>query len=270
MSDIINKLHEKIININSIYQYPDDPNFHHLIISGIDWPTAKDRNFFHIIRILATRGPMSLEALSNLHTDGDHPFDSVYQIFHRVLNGSSDTNISLQQRGLIIKKGRMYKLSPFGILYAIHVFCMDKYQSTKHKSTKTSNFSYQKDINGILDIIKKHYNSFSLFFDNLEYIKESSELDINIFFEIINPNSTHNVLWYSFHTFAESDFSSQLEEIIPFVFYYSAAASHIAHTKEPFKFNDSISTELAKTSSTILENMKNNYEMYREINSQLF
>ncbi len=270
LSDIINQLHTKIKDIDSIYEYPNDPNFHLLKIPVIDWPTAKDDNFFNIIRVLAIRGAISLTALSNLHTDGNHPYDSVFQTLYRLLNGSaSGSNISLQRRELVIKRGRLYELSPFGVLYAIHVFHMDKYYNKKHQST--DDFSYQKDINGIFDIIKKHYDYFPLFFDNLDYIKSSKELDVNIFFNIINPNSTvDNNSLYNFHTFAASDFSSQIEELIPFIFYHSSAMNSILHSKRPFKFTDSISIELGEISKNMLEKMKGDVKLYNEINSELF
>jgi len=272
LNNIINQLHAKIKNINSIYQYPNDPNFHLLKIPAMDWPTAKDGNFFNIIRVLAIRGAISLTALSNLHTDGNHPYDSVFQIFYRLLNGSvNGSNISLQQRGLIIKRGRLYELSPFGVLYAIHVFHMDKYYDKKHQPTKTSNFSYQKGIDGIFDIIKKHYDYFPLFFDNLDYIKSSKELDVNVFFDMINPNSIFcNNSLYNFHTFAASDFSSQLEELIPFIFYYSSAMNNVSYTKKPFKFMNPISGKLEEISDNMLEKMKGDVKLYNEINSKLF
>ena len=270
---LLNDIHRKMENVDSIYEYPNDSDFHLLKFTEVDWPTAKDGNFFNIIRILAIRGPISLSGLANLYVDGDHPYDSVYQIFYRLLNGSANKKIiSLQTKGVVNKKGNLFLLSPFGVLYAIHVFHMNKYYNKEYNQfTKTDDFSYQKDINGIFDVIKKHYSYFSLFFDNLDYIKENKHLDINIFFNII---SSYNILdghsFYNFYKPLESDFSSQLEEMIPFIFYHSAAMNNLLHTNKAFKFNNSIISKLSKTSNSILKNMKEDFEIYRDVNSQLF
>lgn len=273
MLNILDEVHRKISYINSVYEYPVDPNFHLLKIPVIEWPSAKDGNFFNIIRVLAIRGPVSLSFLVNLHVDGDHPYNSTYHIIHRLLNGSkSKSHISLQERGLVSKEGRLYGLTPIGVLYAIHVFHMDKYYDKKHnKLTETDDFSYQKDIDGIFDIIKKHYSYFPLFFENLDHIKESKYIDINIFFKILNPNDTIvGSIFYNFHTFSEKCFDPELEKMIPFIFYYSASISHFLHTKEPFYIEKNIAHDLFKISNDMLKKMKKDLTLYENVNSAMF
>lgn len=273
MNNIIDHLQNKIINLNQIYEYPNDPDFHRLKIPIEDYPSAKDGNFFNILRVFVIRGSTSLTTLVNIHTDGHHPHESIYQIIYRLLNGSANGhNISLQQRELIKKTDRSFELTPFGVLYAIHVFHMDGYYDKEHTVfTEIDDFSYQKNINGIFDIIKKHHNYFPLFFDNLDYIKESKELDINIFFSILDANAAfHGYSLYNFHKFSQENFSLELEKIIPFVFYNSAALANFIRTKKPFKFTDSINSEMSEMYSGMLKNMLGDFELYKNMMMALF
>jgi len=265
LKSILNETHQKIKNIDFRYEYPIDPNFHMLKFSDIDWPTAKDSNFFNIIKDLILRGPMSLSSLVNIHTDSDHPYNSVMQIFYRLLNGSSAGNImSFQKMEIISKTDRLYKLTPFGVLYAIKVFHMDEYYDSEHnRYSKTQDFSYQKNINGILDILKKHYDYFPLLFDNLDYVKSHKDLDINLIFDMLSPNSIYvNQSLYMFHKFDVINFSDELEKIIPFIFYYSSISKQIVHTKKPFKIKDKIKFDLSKISDNLLAKMREDLNLY--------
>jgi len=147
-----------------------------------------------------------------------------------------------------------------------------KYYDKEHNQfTEINDFSYQKNIDGILDIIKKHYSYFPLFFKNLDYIKENKDIDINIFFDILQPNyiiTGHT--FYNFHTFSVSDFDAEIQKMIPFVFYYSSAISNLIKTKKPIKIIDSISLELSQVSNSMLEKMESDLKLYREINTSLF
>lgn len=270
MHNIPYEVHERIKKMDSIYKYPNDPNFH-LLKPVDDWPSAKSGNFFNLFRVLTIRGKMSLVALSNLHTDGNHPYDSVYQTMYRILNGAKNINISLQERGLVSRKGRLYELSPLGVLYAIHVFHMGKYYDEKHTQfTKTNDYSYQKNIDGIFDIIQRHTGHFPLFFDNLEYIKASKDLDINLFFDVIDYVMEHNQSLYNSNPYSELDFSEQLEKIIPFVFFHYAIIHQRVRTKEAVKVGGSVAPYLLETSDKLLEKMKEDYNSYSVINTDLF
>jgi len=280
LNSIITKIHEKIKNIDNTYEYPNDEKFRNLNFMDIDWPSVKDNYFFNILRDLVIRGPLTLTALTNLHVDGSHPYDSVFQTFYRILNGSKNhSDFNLQQRKELIKKnGRSFELTPLGVLYVIHVFHMGKYYDKDHteyilrNNKKTNDFSYQKNIKGIFDFIKKYYKGyFPLFFDNLDYIKEHKDIDINRFFEILNYNSLIiNEDFYSPYKYDIIDFSKNLKEFIPFVFYYSSAIEHMLHKKKIIKFDDVINNKIHETSNTLIKQIEESLDLYKSINSDFF
>ena len=223
---LLQTIHQKIESLEIMYKNPTDINFRKLNFNNITWDSNKEKNFFQIIKALILRGPLSLNALTTMYIDDEHSFKSTQQIFHRLLNGSKNGVISLQQKGLIIKDGRLFKLSPLGILYAIHTFHHDKYYIIEKEffanakiSNITTDFSYQKKALGILDILKKHCNYFPMIFDNLDYIKSHTNLDLNVIFNVISYNSTLNLSLCNFYDFNPVDDSLDLDKFIPFVFY---------------------------------------------------
>ncbi len=273
MNNIIEELREKITGIDRIYEYPNDPNFHMLKFTDIDWASPQDSHFFNILRDLVMHGALSLSALTNLHMDIDHPQKSVYQIFYRILNGShNDSNVSLQKRGIVKKEGRLFKLTPFGVLYAIHVFYGDKYYDKEHNQfTETDDFSYQKNLKGIFDIIKIYYSDyFPLFFDNLNYIRENKDIDINFFFDILDGSRIPSDKFYDFYDFSITDFSEKINEIVPFAFYFSTSTSYLIKHKKRLELINSINLKLTIITETIVTEIKEYFNMYNGISVNLF
>lgn len=273
MNNIIEAVREKILRFDNTYTYPNDPNFHKMNFKEIDWPSVQVSIFYDILRVLAIRGKMSLPALTNLFSDSEHPYDSVYQVFYRVLNGSPKNKTSLQEMELVKKNGRFFELTSLGVLYSIHVFHSEKYYDDNHDQfMKGDDFSYQKDVKGIFDILKKNYSDcFPLFFDNLDYIKEHKNIDINEFFDIIDYTSIiSSTKFYNFYDFSATDFLDSIKKIVPFVFYYSTSMIYLMKHRKRLELIKPINMKVSKITYSIVDSMKKYSELYSGTASDLF
>ncbi len=248
-----------------MYKKPENPGFYSLEFIDINWPTNKEKNFFHILRDLTLRGPLSLTSLTHMYVDGKHPYDSVMQTLYRILNGSKHTgSVGMLQRELVVKEGKLFKLSPFGVLYAIHVFHFGKYQIKGHdKISKPVDYSNQKNMKGIFDVIKRNYNYFPLIFENLEYIKASSDLDINHLFDILDHGEMLDSDFYNFYKHnVIMDYNSALNNLIPFVFYFNNINHYFAVNHKAPNIDHDLSLQIQGIHKEILHKMKSNYDHY--------
>ncbi len=263
-------VHERLEILETVYDSPIESNFCLMKFTDLDWPSNKDENFFSILKDLALRGPLSLTSLASNYADSNHPFDSVKQTFFRILNGSKHTgNISMQARELVVKEKRLFKLAPLGVLFVISVFhCNRYYNDENNKYFRADDFSYQKDINGILDNLKKHCNYFPLIFDNLDYIKSHEQIDANVIFDILEPSSPF--VDQSFYSFLNFKPESEIDSIIPFIFYFSNALKYFSSTNNVIDLKKPILSELKPISKSMMDEMQKQFDACYKINESFF
>lgn len=116
------------------YQTPADNNFILREFDKIKWTNTRNRNFFIIMKTLAENGYCTVndivdkDGLSQTIQDRRKRHD----VYDRVIKGQSE-NDGLVDKWIIApeninwktKRNNRYRLTIFGILYAIHLFSED-------------------------------------------------------------------------------------------------------------------------------------------------
>jgi len=162
------------------YHKPKDDNFLVREFDKIKWSNFRIRNFFMIIKILAEKGYCTInEIIDNdglAQTQKDRKKrNGVYNI---LLKGKKGHFQGLIDKGIIeededweIKRKKRYRLSIFGILYAIHLFSRDQNYMGYDKQIKYKIKSTTKYKENILEVLVENYSDLvPLIFGNWEFL----------------------------------------------------------------------------------------------------
>ena len=242
------------------YTVPDSEKFRKLNLKKIKWPTAKGKNFYYILKELALNGPMTLSKLVDHYPDSKK---STKGVLHRVLNTYKEFDNNLESYGFI-SKDKKYQLTTIGLLFVIDLFDCGKYYDSKNNSeSKNVDFSYQKDLIGILDILKKNYNYFPLIFNNLDYIKNHKDLDVNVIFKILTKNNSllfENLFLY--YKDDKLDFNTQLENIVSFMFFFVNGGNVLINECGHIYIDKNITDDLIFTCRNIFDKFDFEHESF--------
>lgn len=192
-----------IDRIESQYPAPTSIEFRERKFDNIKWSKPEYRNFFTIIKILAERGPSTINEI--VEADGlsqqFKPKNSRYITYRRIIVGDKKSNVT----GLIEKEvvtpskaedklHKKYELSYNGILYAIKLF-MDfeiissgnyKNMLEMDSNVRWYDYSKQKEFpTTIMDIIAKNYSHrLPLIFGKWEYLKNNPRVNVYYLYDL--------------------------------------------------------------------------------------
>ncbi|BDQ30589.1 hypothetical protein NZNM25_07700 [Nitrosopumilus zosterae] len=193
-------------------QYPEPTStaFRERKFDKVKWSKPEHRNFFTIIKILAERGPSTINEI--VESDGlsqqFKPKNSRYITYRRIIVGDKKTNVTgLIEKGAVTpskaedKLHKKYELSHNGILYAIKLFMdLEIVYSGNYKNmlemdsnVKWYDYSKQKEFpTTIMDIVAKNYSHrLPLIFGKWDYLKNNPRVNVYNLYDltIIKPDS---------------------------------------------------------------------------------
>ena len=155
------------------YHKPKESNFVARDFDKIEWSNPRSRNFFTIIKVLSENGYCSINEIKD--KDGlsqtKENRKKRHDVYDRLIKGEFNKFTGLLEKGIIevedkenwkTKRNNRYRLSLFGMLYAIHIFSKDhlqdvvnlKYDSQIQYKIKSVT-KYKKNI---LDILVENYS----------------------------------------------------------------------------------------------------------------
>ncbi len=149
------------------YQTPIDKNFILREFGKIKWSNTKNRNFFMIVKILAENGYCTINDI--IDKDGlsktIHDKKKRHDVYDRVIKGQSKQSMGLVDKWIIIaedknwkiKRNNRYRLTIFGMLYAIHLF--SDVESLEYLvNTKYNSKMILKNKKNIIEALIKNYS----------------------------------------------------------------------------------------------------------------
>lgn len=175
--------------IESSYSVPKSKYFQNRNFKEGIFRNVKNRRFFSVLRILAEHGPCTAREISRYYTAKNRPIveEQNENEFYQLLNGRKKQSISLQDLDVVVasksfsKDGRekKFSLSYFGIFYAIKLFFGSNIYEYSYPPFKNNrNFSDQKNVQTIIDVIAKNYTwTLPLIFGKWEYLKKNKYIN---------------------------------------------------------------------------------------------
>lgn len=163
------------------YDIPDSDEFKKREFSEIRWKDSRSKNFLHIIKVLSERGSVTIGEMVDHDglSDRKRLKKKRWDTYNRLINGDDSIEGLIKKRlvmedGVVLKSKytKKYKLTIFGVFYALHLF-----SDSRHKS--------------ILTIVAKNYqNLLPYVFGKWDFLQKELGREIEILTDLAHRGST--------------------------------------------------------------------------------
>ncbi len=208
----------RVVNrIEDQYPTPSGVEFRNRDFDSVKWSKPEQRNFFTIVKILAERGPSTINDI--VENDGfsqqyKHK-KSRYTSYRRIILGDKKTQVIGLIKKNVVKASKAenklhkrYELNHYGIMYAVKLF-MDleiivagNYKNLLKMDPKIGwyDYSYQtKFPDTIIDILARNYSHvLPLIFGKWNYLKKNPRINVYRLYDLaaVTYNAT---IWMGEH-----------------------------------------------------------------------
>jgi len=163
------------------YHIPDSTEFKKREFFEIRWKDSRNKNFLYIMKVLSEHGSVTIGEMTDFDglSDRKRLKKKRWDTYNRLINGD-DAIEGLRKKRLVMEDGvvlkskytKKYKLSIFGVFYALHLF-----SDSRHKS--------------IMTILAKNYQSLLPYiFGKWDFLQKELGREIEILTDLAHRGSS--------------------------------------------------------------------------------